>query len=168
MAAIARGSTTFQVSRYLKANYREKGGACHRQLCWSLSQMWRGFWSYEGMRRLTWVNKLKTIPRRHFRQSDSKMYKDIYKGLKWSEVAQLCLILCDPINCSLPSFSIHGIFQARVLKWVGISFSRGSSWPRDRTQVSRIVGRRFYHLNHSQNSTVKRKKNPIREWTKKH
>ena len=44
---------------------------------------------------------------------------------------------------SLPSFSIHGIFQARVLEWVAISFSRGSAQPRDRTQVSRIVGRRF-------------------------
>ena len=39
--------------------------------------------------------------------------------------------------------SVHGIFQARVLEWVAISFSRGSSWPRDRTQVSRTVGRRF-------------------------
>ena len=47
---------------------------------------------------------------------------------------------------SLLCSSIHGIFQARVLEWVAISFSRGSSWPRDRTQVSRTVGRRFHHL----------------------
>ena len=60
-----------------------------------------------------------------------------------SEVAQLCLTLCDPTNCSLPGFSIHGIFQARVLEWVAISFSRGSSQPRDRTQVCRIGGRHF-------------------------
>ena len=44
-----------------------------------------------------------------------------------SEVAQSCPTLCDPMDCSLPGFSIHGIFQARVLKWVAISFSRGSS-----------------------------------------
>ena len=44
-------------------------------------------------------------------------------------------------DCSLPGSSIHGIFQARVLEWVAISFSRGSSQPRDRTWVSRIVGR---------------------------
>ena len=44
-----------------------------------------------------------------------------------SEVSQLCLTLCNPMDCSLPGFSIHGIFQARVLKWVAISFSRGSS-----------------------------------------
>ena len=60
-----------------------------------------------------------------------------------SEVAQLCPTLCDPLDCSLPHSSIHGIFQARVLEWVAISFSRGSSQPRDRTWVSRIVGRRF-------------------------
>ena len=41
------------------------------------------------------------------------------------EVAQLCPTLCDPVDCSLPGSSIHGIFQARVLEWVAISFSRG-------------------------------------------
>ena len=60
-----------------------------------------------------------------------------------SEVAQLCLTLCDPVNCRLPGFSVHGILQATILEWVTISFSRGSSRPRDHTQVSRIGGRRF-------------------------
>ena len=63
--------------------------------------------------------------------------------VKWTEVAQSCLILCDPMDCSLPGSSVHGIFQAIVLEWVAISFSRGSSWPRDRTRVSCIVDRRF-------------------------
>ena len=62
---------------------------------------------------------------------------------KESEVAQSCLTLCDPMDCSLPVSSVHGIFQTRVLEWVAVSFSRGSSWPRDRTQVSHIAGRRF-------------------------
>ena len=44
-----------------------------------------------------------------------------------SEVAQLCLTLCDPMDCSLLDSSVHGIFQTRVLEWVAISFSRGSS-----------------------------------------
>ena len=44
-----------------------------------------------------------------------------------SEVAQSCPILCDPMDCSLPHSSVHGIFQARVLEWVDISFFRGSS-----------------------------------------
>ena len=60
-----------------------------------------------------------------------------------SEVAQSCPTLCNSMDCSISGFSIHGIFQARVLEWVAISFSRGSSQLRDPTQVSHIVGRRF-------------------------
>ena len=60
-----------------------------------------------------------------------------------SEVAQSCPTLCDPVDCSLPGFSVHGIFQARVPEWVAISFSRGSSRPRDRTPDSHILGRSF-------------------------
>ena len=66
------------------------------------------------------------------------------RGRKWNcEIAQSCLTLCDPMDCSLPGSSVHGIFQARILEWVAISFSRRSSQPRDWTQVSRIVGRPF-------------------------
>ena len=60
-----------------------------------------------------------------------------------SEVTQSCPTLCNPVDCSPPGSSIHGIFQARILEWVAISFSRGSSRPRDRTEVSRIAGRCF-------------------------
>ena len=60
-----------------------------------------------------------------------------------SEVPQSCPTLWNPVDCSLPGFSVHGILQARILEWVTISLSRGSSRPRDRTQVSRIGGRRF-------------------------
>ena len=66
-----------------------------------------------------------------------------YKVKKWSEVAQSCPTLCDPMDCSPPGSLVRGIFQAWILKRVAISFSRGSSQPRDRTQVSRIVSRRF-------------------------
>ena len=62
---------------------------------------------------------------------------------EWSEVSQSCPTLCDPMDCSLPGSSVHGIFQARVLEWVAISFSRGSSQPRDWTRVSCITGRCF-------------------------
>ena len=55
-------------------------------------------------------------------------------------VAQLCPTLCDPMDCSPPGSSVHGISQARILEWVAISFSRGSSQPRDRTSVSCIAG----------------------------
>ena len=50
---------------------------------------------------------------------------------------------CDPVDCSLPGSSAHGILQAKILQWVAISFSRGSSWPRDWTQVSCTAGRFF-------------------------
>ena len=55
---------------------------------------------------------------------------------------QSCPTLCDPMDCSLLGSSIYGIFQARILEWVALSFSR-SSQPRDWTQVSRTVGRHF-------------------------
>ena len=72
----------------------------------------------------------------------------IRKWKKESEVSQSCLTLCNLIHYSLLGFSVHGIFQARVLEWVAVSFSGGSSQPRDQTWVSHIVGRRFYHLSH--------------------
>ena len=59
------------------------------------------------------------------------------------EVAQSCLTVCDPMDCSLLGSSVHGIFQARILEYVAISFSRRSSWPRYWTRVSRIIGRHF-------------------------
>ena len=60
-----------------------------------------------------------------------------------SEVVQLCLTVCNPMDCSLPGSSVHEIFQARVVEWVAISFSRRSSRPRDWPWFSCIVGRRF-------------------------
>ena len=61
---------------------------------------------------------------------------------KW-KCAQSCLTLCDLMDFTLPGSSVHGIFQATVLEWFAISFSRGSSRPRNRTQVSLIVDRHF-------------------------
>ena len=74
-----------------------------------------------------------------------ELYFFFFFNVEWgSEVPQSCLTLCDPMDCrSLPCFSVHGIFQARVLEWVAISFSRGSSQPRDRTQTFCIIGRHF-------------------------
>ena len=60
---------------------------------------------------------------------------------KWSRSVVSDSLL--PMDCSPPSSSVHGILQARILEWVTISFSRGSSRPRDWTRVSHIGGRRF-------------------------
>ena len=61
----------------------------------------------------------------------------VTEGEGEGEVTQSCPTLCDPVD------SVHGILQARILEWVTISFSRGSSQPRDQTQVSHIGGRCF-------------------------
>ena len=58
-------------------------------------------------------------------------------------VTKSCPTLCNPMDCSLPDSSVHRILQARILEWVAIPFSRGSSWPRDQTRVSCIAGRFF-------------------------
>ena len=71
------------------------------------------------------------------------------KGLsEWARiiallVAQSCPTLCDPMDCSPSGSSVHGILQARILVWVAMPFSRGSSWCRDGTQVSCIAGKFF-------------------------
>ena len=80
---------------------------------------------------------------------------------KWSEVSQSCLTLCDPMDSSLPGSAVHEMFQARILEWAAISFSRGSSQPRDQTWVSCIADRRFtvwatgkpFLTEHSKNSS---------------
>ena len=59
------------------------------------------------------------------------------------KVAQSCPTLCNPMDCSLPGSSVHGILQARILEWVAVPFSRGYSQHRDQTQVSHIAGRFF-------------------------
>ena len=63
-------------------------------------------------------------------------------NLKTAVLSELKL-LNHVMDCSLPGSSVHGIFQARVLEWVAIPFSRGSSWPRGQTRVSCIIGRCF-------------------------
>ena len=80
----------------------------------------------------------------------SHLVLDMYGGLRcqWrvkaSEwVTQSCPALCDPMHCSLPGFSVHGILQAGILEWAAISFSRGSSQARDQTPVSWIAGEFF-------------------------
>ena len=61
-------------------------------------------------------------------------------------VALSCPTLCEPMDCSLPRFSIHGILQARMLEWVAMPSSRGSSQPRNQTQVSCIGRLVLYQL----------------------
>ena len=73
----------------------------------------------------------------------------IFLSIIFSDIKLSSLLLshvplfCDPMACSLPSSSVHGISQARTLEWIAISVSRSSSWLRNRTCVSCIAGRFF-------------------------
>ena len=65
-----------------------------------------------------------------------------------AKLLQSCPTLCNPMDCSLPGSSVHGILQAKILEWVAMLSSRGSSQPRDQTHVSYVscIGRRvLYH-----------------------
>ena len=64
------------------------------------------------------------------------------RGCQKTQLSQRA-VESDSVDCSLPGLSVHGILQARILEWIAIPFSRGSSKPRDRTRVSYIAGRVF-------------------------
>ena len=57
--------------------------------------------------------------------------EDLKSLLKVVKVAFLCPTLCEPMDCNQPDSSVHGILQARILEWLAVSFSRGSSQPRN-------------------------------------
>ena len=94
-----------------------------------------------------WFTSLTIIISRLLENMDSLMLLQMallyYFFMAESEVTQSCPTLCDPMDWSLPNSSTHGIFQARILEWVTISFSRGSSWSRDQTLVSHKAGKFF-------------------------
>ena len=71
-------------------------------------------------------------------------------------VAQSCPTLCNPKDCNPPGSSVHGILQARILVWVAMPFSRGSSWPRDLTHVSYVscIGRKILYHSHQLGSPL--------------
>ena len=66
-----------------------------------------------------------------------------YSDVRACSVANLYVTLCHRMDCSHPGFSVHGVSQGRILEWVVVSCSMGSSWPRDWTCVSSLAGRFF-------------------------
>ena len=99
-----------------------------------------GYWYmiFVGVKTIKCKNKTKSL---EVMSPSLRTRKELHK-LKVL-VPQSCPTLCNPTDCSPPGSSVHGIFQARGLEWVAISFSRGSFQPRDQTQVSCIVSRFF-------------------------
>ena len=71
-----------------------------------------------------------------------------------AELLQSCPTLCNPVDCSLPGCSVHGILQARILKWIAMPSSKGSSWPGDQTHISYVscIGRQVLYLQRHQGS----------------
>ena len=83
----------------------------------------------------------------------------MWRSLSEVKGAQSCPTLCDPVD-----YTVHGILQARILEWVAFPFSRGSSQPRDQTQVFSIAEGGFYQLRHKGN---KQKRDQANQGTKK-
>ena len=97
-----------------------------RKTFWACRARWRKYFSCKYCRAMRiWTN-----------HSTTKVKVKVL-------VTQSCPTLCDPMDYSPPSSSVHGILQARILEWVVIPFSRGSFGPRDQTQVYCIAGRFF-------------------------
>ena len=112
-----------------------------------------------------WVLWISTNTYNRITTTASKIQNSSINLLK-ALVVQLCLILCDAMDCNLPGSSVRGNFQTRILEWIAISFSRGSFWPKAWTWVSCIAGRLFtvwatreaHHYPPSCFSSVNRKK----------
>ena len=110
---------------------------------WELAEVETGFRKGRGTRdqitNIRWITEKKGISEKHLLCSAD--YAKAFDCLKVKVlVLQSGLTLCDPMDYSPPGSSVHGIFQARILEWIAIPFSRGSSWPRDRNWVSCIAG----------------------------
>ena len=105
------------------------------------------FISYFKSQRSCWVSTSSSFAMRSLPLSKciwdivQKFSKVFY--LRCCFVAKLYLTLCDPMNCSPPGSSVHRISQARILEWAAISFSRGSSLPRDGSCLSCLACRFF-------------------------
>ena len=123
------------------------GGAWWRvELCWGCSQSFPDLYEWEACPESTvlWTSLSDTVYHQKGNFSSMETYALMFsKMCVYVLVTQSCPILWDPMDCSPPGSSVHGILQARILESVAISFSRGSSRPRDWTWVSCIAGRFF-------------------------
>ena len=128
---------------------------------WSREMIWGGRWeggSGLGTHVHPWLIHVNVWQNQYSIVKKNKIKIKIKKSIYWMYllytvlcssvlclVAQWCPTLCDPMDCSPPGSSLHGIFQERILKWVAVPYSRWASQSRDRTQVSHIV-RRFFTI----------------------
>ena len=130
----------------------------HIKKCFYMSvidQRWKGMWKFYAMTRCAdvWDLALHLSPSSALplslvsshlpHHTNTRPLSSCVRGPCWSVCVQSCPTLCDPKDCSPPGSSDHGIFQARILEWVTVSFSRGSSQTRSRTHISCTAGKFF-------------------------
>ena len=109
-----------------------------KKICKSSGKLGFGMLNERNFRRRKFVMEFKKL------KTEGHKLKPSICHLKVKvSVAHLCPTLCDPMDCSSPGSSVHGLFHTKILEWVAISFFSGSSQPRNRTQVSCITGRFF-------------------------
>ena len=102
-------------------------------------------WIWQHTERIMQCNQVGFIPGMQGWLNTCESINTMYCSNKYCEalITQVMSDLCDPLDCSPPGTSIHEILQARMLEWVAVSFSSGSSWSRDRIWVSCTAGRFF-------------------------
>ena len=123
------------------SDYLHQDSSCASWVFWIRAFLWRVKCDLAG-RNSSWTSAGASIPGSVPSPSGAPYSVSLFRMCE-SEVAQSCPTLCDPVDCNQLGSFVHGILQARILEWIATSFSRGSSRPRDRTQVSCIGGRRF-------------------------
>ena len=115
----------------------------------SSSEKWEWGWRQQSFHICRKKKRRRRNELLHMKKKWAQIWKLLSKGTVTEQgnsccclATKLCPTLCNPMNCSLPGSSVHWISQARILEWVAISFSRGSSWPREWTHIS-CIGRRI-------------------------
>ena len=93
----------------------------------------------------TWLQSLDSVLKAR-KPLDNGVFVNVSRGV-CAKLLQSCLTLCDAMDYSLPGSSVHGILQTRILEWVAMPSSKGSSLPRDRTHISYVsyIGRQVLY-----------------------
>ena len=116
--------------------------SCFDNLIFSPGHIWCPFPLRLWLQGTNWIEITNSSEKIHAKESVGGDKPRLSRKC-WCSVAQSCPTLCNPMDCSPPGSSVHGIFQARILEWIAIPFSRRSSWPKGGTWVSGSACRFF-------------------------
>ena len=147
----------FSFSKIISGSWRVFWAKCEKQILYFCKYRWRSYHekSYLTVLEAMGIPENGKLGRGKVVKIHPTNVQISWKQWMWEAVkkvkmlvTQSCLTLCNPMDCNPPGFSVHGILQARILEWVAIPFSRGSSQSRDWTRVSWIGRRILYCMNH--------------------